>query len=143
MAFNFFRAGLRDLIVDKNLTPSALLDELKKSPNFHSAPFLGDLFSALRLLQAAVQRSTRAQAFPGCGQAQNRGKITRAGELPASSFVPPGIEGYASRTDCRFTTPKRRDGFMAEAGYPAWRGFPSPPSSTTKASKIVISPSSF
>jgi oligopeptide transport system substrate-binding protein len=40
-AFNFYSTGLADVMIDKTLTPTPLLSELKKRPDFHSAPFLG------------------------------------------------------------------------------------------------------
>ncbi|MFZ4588579.1 MAG: peptide ABC transporter substrate-binding protein, partial [Terrimicrobiaceae bacterium] len=44
VAFNFYASGLADLLMDKGLAPPALLDDLKKRPDFHAAPFLGIYF---------------------------------------------------------------------------------------------------
>ena len=73
VAFNFFAGGLADLIVDKNLTPNALLDELEEDAGLSFRAIRGHLFSALQLFKATVQRPARAPRFcHGRGQAQNR-----------------------------------------------------------------------
>ena len=50
-------------------------------------------------------------------------KITRAGELPATSFVPPGIAGYESPDGISYD-PEAARRLLAEAGYPDGKGFP-------------------
>ena len=94
VAFNFYAGGLADLIVDKNLTPNALLDELKKTPAFHSAPFLGIYFLRFNCSKPPFNDARVRRAFAmAVDKRRIVEKITRAGELPATSFVPPGIDG--------------------------------------------------
>jgi oligopeptide transport system substrate-binding protein len=50
-------------------------------------------------------------------------KITRAGETPAVSFVPPGIPGYIPPEGLPGNVQEARR-LLAEAGYPEGRGFP-------------------
>ena len=100
VAFNFYAGGLADLIVDKNLTPNALLDEMKRTPDFHSAPFLGIYFLRFNCSQPPFNDARVRRAFAmAVDKRRIVEKITRAGELPAPSFVPPGMEGYHRRTD--------------------------------------------
>ena len=54
VAFNFYAGGLADLIVDKNLTPNALLDE-QEDAGFSFGTLRGHLLSALQLFKAAVR----------------------------------------------------------------------------------------
>ena len=124
VAFNFFAGGLADLIVDKNLTPNALLDELKKTPDFHSAPFLGIYFLRFNCSKPPFNDPRVRRAFAMA--VDNRRiveKITRAGELPATSFVPPGIAGYWSPDGLPYDPEAARQ-LLAEAGYPDGKGFP-------------------
>jgi oligopeptide transport system substrate-binding protein len=49
--------------------------------------------------------------------------VTRGGELPALSIVPPGLTGYTPATGEKYDPEKARK-LLAEAGYPGARGFP-------------------
>jgi oligopeptide transport system substrate-binding protein len=124
VAFNFYAGGLADLIVDKNLTPNALLDELKKTSAFHSAPFLGIYFLRFNCSKPPFDDPRVRRAFAmTVDKRRIVGKITRAGELPGDSFVPPGIAGYESPEGLPYD-PEEARRLLAEAGYPGGKGFP-------------------
>ncbi len=124
VAFNFYAGGLADLIVDKNLTPNALLDELKRTPAFHSAPFLGIYFLRFNCSKPPFNDARVRRAFAmAVDKRRIVEKITRAGELPATSFVPPGVEGYASPDGLPYDPAAARS-LLAEAGFPDGKGFP-------------------
>jgi oligopeptide transport system substrate-binding protein len=46
------------------------------------------------------------------------------GQIPASTFVPPGMAGYESPASSIRLDPQRAKALMAEAGYPDGKGFP-------------------
>lgn len=123
-AFNFYASGNADLVIDKGLMPPALLDELKKRPDFHAAPFLGTYFLRFNCERApfADERVRRAFSLVVDRDRIVEG-ITRAGELPANTFVPPGIEGYVS-PDGPKRDPDAARRLLAEAGFPGGEGFP-------------------
>lgn len=124
VAFNFFASGLADLVMDKGLAPPALLDELKKQPWFHAAPFLGIYFLRYNCAHGPFTDERVRRAFSlAIDKKRIVEKITRAGELPAPGFVPPGIPGYAG-TDGLAFDPEAARQLMAEAGFPGGRGFP-------------------
>ncbi|HEY5792928.1 MAG TPA: peptide ABC transporter substrate-binding protein, partial [Chthoniobacterales bacterium] len=124
VALNFYASGGADLMMDKGLAPPALLDELVKRPDFHAAPFLGIYFIRFNCEKPPFNDARVRQAFSLVVD-QNRivKGITRAGELPAASFVPPGIEGYPAAEGLR-RDPERARKLLAEAGFPGGRGFP-------------------
>ena len=95
VAYNFYYSGQADLIMDKGLTPLALLGDLKKGSDFHSAPFLGNYFIRFNVTRKPFDDPRVRQAISLVIDKQSIvEKITRAGEKPAYSLVPPGTAGY-------------------------------------------------
>lgn len=124
-AYNFYATGLADLIMDKNLAPTPLLGELKKRPDFHAAPFLGNYFIRFNVKRKPFDDPRVRRAFSlVIDKNYLVERITRAGELPASSFVPPGAgAGYTSPPGYD-RNPDLARKLLAEAGFPEGRGFP-------------------
>jgi oligopeptide transport system substrate-binding protein len=123
-AFNFYSAGQADLIMDKGLTPLALLTELRKRPDFHSAPFLGTYFIRFNVTRPAFNDARVRRAFAlVVDKHLIVTKITRAGEIPADSIVPPGAAGYQPPPGLE-RNPDEARRLLADAGYPAGKGFP-------------------
>lgn len=124
VAFNFYASGLADLVMDKGLAPPALLDDLKKRPDFHAAPFLGIYFLRYNCERGPFRDERVRRAFSlAVDKKRIVEKITRAGELPAPGFVPPGIPGYKG-TDGLAFDPKEAARLMSEAGFPDGKNFP-------------------
>lgn len=124
VAFNFYASGGADLVMDKGLAPPALLDELKKRDDFHAAPFLGSYFLRFKCVEGPFADPRVRKAFSMAVDKQRIvEKVTRAGETPAGSLVPPGLEGYESPEGLGFDPEKAR-ALLAEAGFPDGQGFP-------------------
>ncbi len=124
VAFNFYASGEADLLLDKGLAPPALLDALKKRPDFHAAPFLADYFLRFNCAEGPFRDVRVRRAFAMAVDKERLvKKITRAGEVPAESLVPPGIAGYTSPAGLRYD-PAGAARLLAEAGFPGGRGFP-------------------
>ncbi|MEI6279818.1 MAG: peptide ABC transporter substrate-binding protein [Verrucomicrobiae bacterium] len=124
VAFNFYASGLADLVMDKGLAPPALLDELKTKPWFHAAPFLGIYFLRYNCRHGPFADERVRRAFSlAVDKKRIVEKITRAGELPAPGFVPPGIPGHTG-TDGIALDPELARTLFAEAGFPGGKGFP-------------------
>ena len=93
-AFNLYATGAADLMLDKGLAPTPLLGELRKRPDFHSDPFLATYFVRFNAKRAPFSDNRIRRAISLA--LDRRGvveKITRGGEPPAASFVPPGTGG--------------------------------------------------
>jgi len=124
VAFNFYASGLADLLMDKGLAPPALLDDLKGRRDFHAAPFLGVYFLRYNCERGPFRDERVRRAFSlAVDKKRIVEKITRAGELPAPGFVPPGIPGYEGSDGLPFD-PTQAARLLKEAGYPEGRNFP-------------------
>jgi oligopeptide transport system substrate-binding protein len=124
VAYNFYAAGLADLIMDKGLAPPSLLDALKVRPDFHAAPFLGTYFLRFNCAKGPFTDPRVRKAFSmALDRRRITTKITRAGETDALSFVPRGIPGYTAPKGLDENAAEARR-LLAEAGYPEGRGFP-------------------
>ena len=123
-AFNFYAAGQADLLMDKGLVPNQLLDELKKRPDFHAAPFLGIYFLRFNCTRPPFNDPRVRKAFSLVIDKQLLvDKITRAGEKPTDTLTPPGTAGYEPPQGLA-RNPDQARRLLAEAGYPEGRGFP-------------------
>ncbi len=71
------------------------MTDLRKRPDFHAAPFLGNYFIRFNVTRPALEDPRVRRAFALVIDKQLIvDKITRAGEIPADSLVPPGCAGY-------------------------------------------------
>jgi oligopeptide transport system substrate-binding protein len=124
-AFNLYASGQADLMMDKGLVPPALLGEIKQRDDFHAAPFLGTYFLRYNCTKSPFTDPRVRRAFSLVIDKQSIvDRITRAGELPADSFVPPGAGGYDPFTGGPRRDPDEARRLLAEAGFPGGEGFP-------------------
>jgi len=124
-AYNFYSTGVAALMVDKNLAPVPLLGELKKRPDFHAAPFLGNYFVRFNVKRKPFNDARVRKAFALVVDKQYLVEhITRAGEEAAHSFVPPGAGSGYEPPPMYQRDPELARKLLAEAGYPDGKGFP-------------------
>ena len=124
-SFNLYSSGQADLMMDKGLVPPALLGEIKKRDDFHAAPFLGTYFLRFNCTKAPFSDPRVRRAFSMVIDKQSIvDRITRAGELAADSFVPPGAGGYEPFGQCGRNGVEEARRLLAEAGFPGGKGFP-------------------
>jgi oligopeptide transport system substrate-binding protein len=123
-ALNLYETGGADVVWDKDLVPTELLDVLLKRPDFHTYPVLGTYFIRCNTTHKPFDdpRVRRALCLAIDRERITR-RITRAGEQPASHFVPPGIARYHS-PEFKLYDPAEARRLLAEAGYPGGKGFP-------------------
>ena len=124
-AFNFYATGIADLLMDKGLAPTALIDKLRTRQDFHAAPFLGNYFFRFNVTHKPFDdpRVRRALCL-AIDKKMLTDKITRAGEVPATSFVPPGAgQGYQPPPGYERDVELAKK-LLADAGFPGGEGFP-------------------
>jgi oligopeptide transport system substrate-binding protein len=105
--------------------PPDLIDVVKKRPDYYSGPGMIVYFYRFNCTKKPLDDARVRRAL---GLAFDRKllveDVTRAGQIPATTVVAPGIPGYRS--------PESRMGYdvaearrlLAEAGFPEGRGFP-------------------
>lgn len=123
-ALNLYERGQADIVWDKELIPSELVDVLLKRPDFHPYTYLGTYFFRFNVTHKPFDdaRVRRALAM-AVDKKRIVTKITRAGELPTSHLVPPGTRNYTSPPGLEYN-PEAARKLLAEAGYPGGKGFP-------------------
>ena len=88
------------------------------------SPYLGTYFYMFNVTNIAFRDKRVRQAMTMAIDREALTKrVTRGGEVPAFSFVPPSTAGYTSESKLVFDIPRAKK-LLADAGYPAGKGFP-------------------
>jgi oligopeptide transport system substrate-binding protein len=124
VALNLYETGIADIVWDKDLIPTELLDVLKKRPDFHTFDYLGTYFFRFNVTRKPFDdpRVRRGFALATDKQRLTR-KLTQGGEKPAAHFVPDGTANYEAPEGLPYDPAAGRK-LLAEAGFPEGRGFP-------------------
>jgi oligopeptide transport system substrate-binding protein len=123
-AFNLYATGMADLIMDKGLIPQHIIGQLKHRPDFHTYTYLGTYYYRFNVTQPPLDdKRVRIALSAAIDKERVVNKITRAGEQPAHSLTPPGIESYVAPQGVPYD-PERARQLLAEAGFPNGDGFP-------------------
>jgi oligopeptide transport system substrate-binding protein len=123
-ALNLYESGQADIVWDKDLVPTELLDVLLKRPDFHTFNYLGTYFFRFNVTHKPFDdpRVRRALAL-SIDKDRLLKRITRAGEEKASTIVPSGTAHYTSPPGLGYDPNLARQ-LLAEAGFPGGKGFP-------------------
>jgi oligopeptide transport system substrate-binding protein len=123
-ALNLYERGQVDIVWDKELIPSELVDVLLKRPDFHSFSYLGTYFFRFNVTRKPFDdpRVRKALAL-AVDKERIVKKITRAGEVTTSHLVPTGTQNYDPPDGLGYD-PELARKLLAEAGYPGGKGFP-------------------
>jgi oligopeptide transport system substrate-binding protein len=124
IALNLYQTGQADVVWDKNLVPTELLDILLKRPDFHNFPYLGTYFIRFNVTKKPLDDPRVRQAFAlVIDKKRIVEKITRAGEPIAEAHTPPGVGGYTPPEGLGYH-PEQARKLLAEAGFSGGKGFP-------------------
>lgn len=118
-----FRAGQLHITLE---APLSKIDYYKKNhPDLIKIePYLGTYFYRVNVTKPPLNDKRVRQALAMAIDREAIVKdVTKGGELPAFSFVPPGTAGYTPRTQLREDVAEARR-LLAEAGYPNGNGMP-------------------
>ena len=124
-ALNLYETRRADIIWDKALIPTELIDLLKKRPDCHTFDYLGTFFLRFNVTRGPFRDPRVRQALAlAIDKRRIVERITRSGEKVADHFTPDGIARYRPPDGLGYDPPAARQ-LLAQAGYPGGRGFPS------------------
>lgn len=122
-ALNLFISGQVDIVWDKDVVPSELLDVLRTRQDFHTFTYFATYFYRYNVTRKPFDDPRVRQALAlAIDKKRITEKITRGGELAADFYVPP-IPNYKSPSGLSYD-PERARALLKEAGYEGGKGFP-------------------
>jgi oligopeptide transport system substrate-binding protein len=122
-AFNLYMTGEADW-VDGAGIPLHLIDLLRTRPDFHKTTILVTYFYRFNVTRSPFNDARVRKAFNLAADKQRIvEKILRAGQVPAATFVPPGMPYYTPPEGLAYN-PEEARRLLAEAGYPGGKGLP-------------------
>ena len=105
--------------------PTNVIPELKTekyADQFYSAPMLTTYFYRFNVTRPELADKRVRQALNlAVDKLAICERVTKAGEVPATTYVPPGLAGYTSPAGAAYDV-KKAQARLAEAGYPGGRG---------------------
>ncbi|MBI2001792.1 MAG: peptide ABC transporter substrate-binding protein [candidate division NC10 bacterium] len=120
-AYKQFLAGESDWVPQ---VPPAQIDAARSRPEFYVTPYLGTYYFRFNVTKPPTNDVRVRKALSLAVDRESLTKfVTKAGEIPASTFVPAGMRGYEGVRGLGFDVAAARK-LLAEAGYPEGKGFP-------------------
>ena len=121
-ALNMYLTGQLDRVtqVPATVTPELLAED---RPDFQPTPFFGTYYYRCNTTRPPLDNPLVRKALSmAIDRREIVDKVTKAGQTPSLSFVPPGVEGY-TRANCEGFNPEGARRMLAKAGYAGGRGF--------------------
>jgi oligopeptide transport system substrate-binding protein len=123
-ALNLYERGQVDIVWDKELVPTELVDVLLRRPDFHTFDYLGTYFFEFNVTRKPFNDARVRKALAlAIDKDRLVKRITRGGEQTASHYVPNGTAHYVSPEGLG-RDPVRARQLLAEAGFPDGKNFP-------------------
>ena len=123
-ALNLYETGVADIVWDKDLVPTELMDVLAQRPDFHSFNYLGTYYYRFNVTRPPFDDPRVRLAFAHATDKQRIiTKLTKGAEKLATHYVPEGVANYTSPSGLKYD-PEAARKLLAEAGYPDGKGFP-------------------
>jgi oligopeptide transport system substrate-binding protein len=123
-ALNLYEKKQADILWDKSLVPSEVLDKLRTRADCQQFSYLGTFFLRINVTQPPFNQPLVRRALALSVDRQRIvERITRGGEQPARHFTPRGIPGYEPPAGLDYDLEGARQA-LEQAGFPGGRGFP-------------------
>ncbi len=120
-AYKQFQAGDSDWIPT---VPPAQIDSARTKPEYYVTPYLGTYYFRMNVIKPPTNDGRVRKALSMAVDRESLTKfVTKAGEIPTTSFVPANMPGYEPIKALRFDPPAARR-LLAEAGYADGKSFP-------------------
>jgi len=104
--------------------PQTKIDEVQAHPDYYVWPYLGSYFFRFNVTRAPFDDVRVRKAFSMSVDRESVCRdVLKAGQIPATSYVPPGIHGYEGVEGIPYD-PDAANALLADAGYPGGEGFP-------------------
>ena len=118
--YNMFLNGELDW---QTQAPRERMDEAKKRPDFQNAPYLGTYYYIFNHTKPPFNDVRARKAFAmSVDRKELVEKVTKGGEFPAFSYVPP-MSGYKVIGGFKENVAEAKK-LLADAGFPDGKGFP-------------------
>lgn len=120
-ALNMYETGQLDWVTSP---PETVLEALKGREDFYNAPQLTVYFYRLNVSRPPLDNVLVRRAIAlAIDRVEIVEEVTKTGQIPATTIVPPGIAGYKSAAGFQPDVARARE-LLAEAGFPGGRGMP-------------------
>ena len=103
--------------------PPPAIPTYRKSPEYHSRPILGTYYIGFNIEKSPVNNPLVRRALAMAIDRAKIPEILKGDQIPATSFIPPGMIGHNPELGFKFD-PERAKDIMAQAGYPAGKNLP-------------------
>lgn len=122
-ALNLFVNGEVDIVWDKDVVPTDLLDVLSERKDFHRFNYLGTYFIRINVTRKPFDDLLVRKALALAIDRAQIDKILKGSATATNIYVPPGLPKYVSAKGLEYE-PELAKQLLKEAGYPDGKGFP-------------------
>lgn len=103
--------------------PPAAIPSYRNSPEYHTYPHLADYYIGFNIEKPPLNNPKVRQALAMAIDRDRVPEILKGSQIPATSFIPPGVLGHNQSIGYGFN-PVRARALLAEAGYQDGNKFP-------------------
>ncbi|MHC4601136.1 MAG: peptide ABC transporter substrate-binding protein, partial [Planctomycetota bacterium] len=97
---------------------------IKRNPDYYAVPYLGTYYYRFNVTKPPFNDVRVRKAFSLAVDRETLCRdVLKAGQIPATGYVPPGIHGYKPISGPTYDR-KKAKALLAEAGFPDGKGFP-------------------